>query len=52
MGVSGATTLKVTDALLLSIEVTPVNDSVPPGRTQQFTATANTATLTVTDAEP
>jgi hypothetical protein len=37
--VIGTTTLTVTDATLVSIEVTPTNPSVPAGRTQQFTAT-------------
>jgi len=37
-GVSGATTLTVTPAVLLSIEVTPTNPSIPLGTQQQFTA--------------
>ena len=38
-GVSGDTTLTVTDATLVSIEVTPAAPSVANGLTQQFTAT-------------
>jgi uncharacterized protein YjdB len=38
-GVTGSTTLTVTAAVLVSIQVTPVNPSVAAGRTQQFTAT-------------
>jgi len=52
MGVSGATTLRVSDALLLSIDVTPVNASVPAGQTQLFTATgrfSDTTTRNLTD---
>jgi hypothetical protein len=52
MGVTGATMLQVTDALLLSIEVTPVNERLPSGRTQLFTATgrfSDTTTRNLTD---
>ena len=38
-GVTGCTMLTVTEAVLVSIEVTPANPSVPLGLTQQFTAT-------------
>jgi len=38
-GVTGSTTLTVTAAVLVSIDVTPTNPSVAAGRTQQFTAT-------------
>ena len=38
-GVSGETTLTVTDATLVSIEVSPAAPSVTNGLTQQFTAT-------------
>ncbi len=37
--VSGSTTLTVTAAVLVSIQVTPTNPSVAAGRSQQFTAT-------------
>ncbi|MBK7537264.1 MAG: Ig-like domain-containing protein [Myxococcales bacterium] len=37
--VSGTTSLEVTAAVLQSIQVTPVNTSLPRGRTRQFTAT-------------
>ena len=37
--VADATTLTVTDALLVTIEVTPANSSVAAGQTRQFTAT-------------
>jgi hypothetical protein len=37
-GVSGATTLTVTAAVLESISVTPVNPMIPKGETQQFLA--------------
>jgi Big-like domain-containing protein len=52
MGMPGVTMLKVSDALLESIEVTPVNQSVPAGRSQQFTATgkfSDTTTRNLTD---
>ena len=49
MGTSGATKLTVTDALLLSIDVTPVNDGVPAGRTLQFTATGKFTDTTTRD---
>ena len=38
-GVTGVTTLTVTDATLVSIEVTPADASIADGTTQQFTAT-------------
>jgi hypothetical protein len=38
-GVSGETTLTVTDATLMSIEVSPAATSIAHGLTQQFTAT-------------
>ena len=38
-GVSGDTTLTVTDATLVSIEVSPATPSIANGLTQQFTAT-------------
>ena len=38
-GVTGDTTLTVTDATLVSIEVTPADPSIADGTTQQFTAT-------------
>ena len=38
-GVTGDTTLTVTDATLVSIEVTPADPSIVDGTTQQFTAT-------------
>jgi hypothetical protein len=38
-GVTGETTLTVTDATLVSIEVSPVNASISNGSTQQYTAT-------------
>ena len=38
-GVAGSTTVTVTDATLVSLEVTPSSSSLPAGRTQQFTAT-------------
>ena len=37
-GVSGSTTLTVTSAILISIEVTPINATLASGYTQQFTA--------------
>jgi hypothetical protein len=37
--ITGSTTLTVTPPTLLSIAVTPVNPSIQPGGTQQFTAT-------------
>jgi uncharacterized protein YjdB len=39
-GVSGSTTLTVSNATLSSIAITPVNPAVTLGSTQQFTATA------------
>ena len=39
LGVTGETTLTVTDATLISIEVSPAAPSVASGSTQQFTAT-------------
>ena len=38
-GVTGVTTLTVTDATLVSIDVTPADPSIADGTTQQFTAT-------------
>ena len=38
-GVTGDTTLTVTDATLVSIEVSPTDPSIANGTTQQFTAT-------------
>ena len=38
-GLSGATTLTVTGAVLASIEVTPINAGIALGTTRQFTAT-------------
>ena len=38
-GVTGDTTLTVTDATLVSIEVTPTDPSIADGTTQEFTAT-------------
>ena len=38
-GVTGVTTLTVTDATLVSIAVTPADPSIADGTTQQFTAT-------------
>ena len=51
--ISGSTTLTVTPAALVSIQVTPVNPSLVDGLTQQFTATgtftdATTANITDT----
>ncbi len=40
-GVSGETTLTVTDAILVSIEVSPTAPSIENGLTQQFTATGH-----------
>ena len=40
-GIVGATTLTVTDAFLVSIEVTPPDPSVETAHTQQFTAIGN-----------
>jgi hypothetical protein len=48
-GVSGATTLTVTSAVLVSISVTPVAPSVPAGRTQVLTATATFSDASVLD---
>jgi hypothetical protein len=39
--ISAQTTLTVTTAVLLSIDVTPMNPSIANGLTQQFTATGN-----------
>jgi hypothetical protein len=39
--VSGSTTLTVSKASLVSIEVTPDRESIPIGKTMQFTATGN-----------
>ena len=38
-GVSGSTTLTISDAVLVSVEVTPTNPSIASGTSQQFTAT-------------
>ena len=38
-GVSGSTTLTVSSAVLVSLEVTPTNPSIPLGTSQQFAAT-------------
>jgi trimeric autotransporter adhesin len=40
MGLSASTTLTVTDALVVSIQVTPIAPTTPVGATTQFTATA------------
>ncbi|HEX7838540.1 MAG TPA: Ig-like domain-containing protein, partial [Kofleriaceae bacterium] len=48
-GVTGGTTLTVTDAVLVSIAVTPVDPSVPLGRTQQLTAMATFSDASVRD---
>jgi hypothetical protein len=40
MGLSGTTLLTVTNAVLVSVEVTPVNPTLPAGAVQQFQATA------------
>ncbi|MEA3222260.1 MAG: Ig-like domain-containing protein, partial [Thermodesulfobacteriota bacterium] len=38
-GINGTTGLTVTDALLKSVEVTPINQEIPAGYTQKFIAT-------------
>ncbi len=51
-GITGSTVLTVTDAELISIEITPINLSVPLGLTQQFTATgtySDDSTYDITD---
>jgi uncharacterized protein YjdB len=47
--VSGSTILTVTDAVLVSIDVTPVNPSVALGRTQPFVATGTFSDATTQD---
>ena len=37
--ISGSTTLSVTNAVLVAIQVTPVNSTIPAGGTRQFSAT-------------
>ncbi|HVV81990.1 MAG TPA: Ig-like domain-containing protein [Kofleriaceae bacterium] len=52
-GVTGTTQLQVTDAELVSIQVTPIDPSLPRGLTRQFTATglfSNATTLDITDS--
>jgi uncharacterized protein YjdB len=51
LGYSASTTVTVTDSGLVSISITPVNASIFPGQTQQYTAigllqTGNTVDLT------
>jgi plastocyanin len=48
-GVSGATTLTVSAAVLRSISVTPANPSVPKGETRRFTATGTFSDQTTAD---
>ncbi|HEX3474561.1 MAG TPA: Ig-like domain-containing protein, partial [Kofleriaceae bacterium] len=51
-GVSATTTVTATDAVLVSIAVTPVNPGVPVGRTQAFIATgtfSDASTRNLTD---
>ena len=40
MGLTASTTLTVTDAVVVSIQLTPIAPTLPVGTTQQFTATA------------
>jgi uncharacterized protein YjdB len=47
--VSGTATLKVTNATLMSITVTPANSSIPLGVLQQFTATGTFSDTTTQD---
>jgi uncharacterized protein YjdB len=47
--ISGSTTLTVTPASLVSIQVTPVNPSIARGLTQQFTATGTFTDTTTQD---
>ena len=47
--VSGSTILTVTDAILVSIQLAPVNPSVALGRTQQFFATGTFSDTTTQD---
>jgi len=44
--IEGTTILTVTNAVLTSLDVTPVNPSIANGRTQQFTATGTFSDLT------
>ncbi len=48
-GVSSATTLTVTDATLVSIDVTPATTSIAKGLTRQFTATGTYTDATTQD---
>jgi len=48
-GVFGTATLTVTAAMLVSLEVTPANPSVPTGLTRQFTATGTFTDSSVQD---
>jgi hypothetical protein len=48
-GVSGATTLSVSSAVLVSVEVTPTNPSVALGTSQQFRATGTFTDGTIQD---
>lgn len=48
-GVSGSATLTITNATLVSIQVTPTNPSIPLGVTQQFTATGTYTDNTTQD---
>ncbi len=48
-GVTGTTTLTVTQAALVSIEVTPTNPSIADGTSQQFTATGTYTDQTTQD---
>jgi uncharacterized protein YjdB len=47
--ISGGTLVTVTNAVVSSITVTPINPSVAAGATQQFTATATFSDLTTQD---
>jgi hypothetical protein len=47
--VTGSTTLKVTDAVLVSIAVTPATVSIPRSSTQQFTALGRFSDTSVVD---
>jgi hypothetical protein len=48
-GVSGSATLTITNAVLVSIAVTPVNPSIPLGTLQQFTAIGTFSDSTTQD---
>jgi hypothetical protein len=48
-GVTGSTTLTVTNATLVSITVTPANSTISVGQTQQFTATGTFTDNTTQD---